>query len=486
MVERLIFEKSKEGAVGVDIPDADVPETPLHKLIDRKYLRDEPPHLPEVAEVEIVRHFVRLSQANVGVDTHFYPLGSCTMKYNPKLNELLASLEGFLNIHPYQPEETVQGILELMFLTQRYLAEVAGMAEVSLQPAAGAHGELTGILLIKAFHDDRGDDKRRVILIPDSAHGTNPASVAVCGFTPIEVKSDDRGNVDLDDLRAKCDETTAGLMLTIPSTLGLFDENLPELVDVLHSSGALLYMDGANMNAVLGRTRPGDAGVDVMHFNLHKTFSTPHGMGGPGSGPIAVNEKLVPYLPTPIVAKDGDRYFLDYDREKSIGQIKLFYGNIGVVIKTFCYILSIGAEGLRRVADISVLNANYLQARLKEHFYLKYDRYCMHEFVLSGVWQKKEFGIRTLDMAKRLLDLGFHPPTIYFPLVIEEAIMVEPTETETKETLDAFADAMVQIAKEAKEAPELLKNAPERMPVKRLDEVLAARRPVLRYTPESE
>jgi len=484
MPEPLLFEKSIPGARGVRLPPLDVPFRPHEELLPKHLLRHEDPRLPELPEPEITRHFTRLSQENVGVDTHFYPLGSCTMKYNPKLNESVAVLSGFLEAHPYLPEEFAQGALAVMWRLQECLAEIAGMKAVSLQPAAGAHGELTGIMLIRAYHLDRGDTKRRKILIPDSAHGTNPASVALCDFVPVELKSDERGNVDLDDLDDKCDHETAGMMLTIPSTLGLFDENLPQIVEILHGRGALLYMDGANMNAIMGHVRPGDVGVDVMHFNLHKTFSTPHGMGGPGSGPVAVAEHLEPYLPVPTVAYDGNRYYLDYTRPKSIGRVRTFYGNFGVFVKALCYIMALGGKGIRQVADISVLNANYLQARLKEHYHLKYDRTCMHEFVISGIRQKREHGVRTLDIAKRLLDLGFHPPTIYFPLIVEEALMVEPTETESKRTLDAFADALIQIAKEAKEDPDLVKSAPQKTPVKRLDEVRAVRQPILRWQPE--
>jgi len=481
MPQPLIFEKSICGTRGVTLPPLDVPSRPIDEVIPQHLLRKKPLMLPELPEPEITRHFTLLSQENVGVDTHFYPLGSCTMKYNPKVNETIAGLEGFVEAHPYLPEEAAQGALALMWQLQECLAEIAGMKAVSLQPAAGAHGELTGIMLIRAYHIDHGDEKRRKILIPDSAHGTNPASCALCGFVPVQLKSDERGNVDIGDLRDKCDDETAGMMLTIPSTLGLFDERLPEIVEVLHRRGALLYMDGANMNAILSRVRPGDVGVDVMHFNLHKTFSTPHGMGGPGSGPVAVCEKLEPYLPVPTVAKDGQRYFLDYARPKSIGRVRSFYGNFGVFVKALCYIMALGAEGLKRVADISVLNANYLQERLKKTYHLKYDRRCMHEFVISGVRQKREYGVRTLDIAKRLLDLGFHPPTIYFPLIVEEALMVEPTETESKRTLDAFAEALERIAREAVETPDVVKSAPQKTPVKRLDEVRAVRSPILRY-----
>lgn len=483
MPEPVVFEKSIPGTYGVELPSLDVPREPLNQLLPEHLLRRDPPHLPELPEPEIVRHFTRLSQENVGVDTHFYPLGSCTMKYNPKVNEAVATLLGFLEAHPYLPEEFAQGALALIWRLQSCLAEISGMKAVSLQPAAGAHGELTGIMLIRAYHLHYGNPERRKILIPDSAHGTNPASVSLCGFVPVELKSDEHGNVDIDDLDEKCDSETAGIMLTIPSTLGLFDENLPEIVEILHGRGALIYMDGANMNAILGRLRPGDVGIDVMHFNLHKTFSTPHGMGGPGSGPVAVAEHLEPFLPVPTVDYDGNRYYLNYTRPKSIGRVRTFYGNFNVFVKALCYIMALGAEGLKRVADISVLNANYLQERLKKTYHLKYDRRCMHEFVISGVRQKKEYGVRTLDIAKRLLDLGFHPPTIYFPLIVDEALMIEPTETETKRMLDEFAEALERIAREAAETPEIVKSAPQTTPVKRLDEVRAVKQPILRWKP---
>jgi glycine dehydrogenase subunit 2 len=483
MEDKLIFEKSREGRTGCALPELDVPAKEIGKMLPESALRATQPMLPEVGEVEIVRHFVNLSHKNIGVDTNFYPLGSCTMKYNPKINETLAALPGLLNLHPYQPERLSQGILELMYLLGEYLKEISGLPAISLQPAAGAHGELAGVLMMRAYHLDRGEHRTKM-LIPDSAHGTNPASTAICGFAPVEVKSDAHGNVDLGDLQARCDEETVGLMLTIPSTLGLFDGGLGEIARILHGKGALLYMDGANLNAIMGIVDCATAGVDVMHFNLHKTFSTPHGMGGPGGGPVAVAARLADFLPVPLVAKTDKGYGLDYDVPKTIGRVKAFYGNVGVCVKAFCYLLSLGPEGVRRVSEIAVLNANYLMEKLKKHYYLKYDRRCMHEFVISGKWQLKEHGVRTFDISKRLLDLGFHPPTNYFPLIVDEALMVEPTENESRETLDAFADALIQIAREASEDPELIKSAPQNMPVKRLDDVRATKVPILRYKPE--
>jgi glycine dehydrogenase subunit 2 len=483
MEDKLIFEKSRKGRIGCALPELDVPAKKMDEMLPASALRTSEPMLPEVGEVEIVRHFVNLSHKNIGVDTNFYPLGSCTMKYNPKVNETLAALPGMVKLHPYQPESLSQGVLEMMYHLGEYLKAISGMPAVSLQPAAGAHGELAGVLMMRAYHLDKGENRTKM-LIPDSAHGTNPASTAICGFKPVEVRSDERGNVDLDDLRGKCDEETVGLMLTIPSTLGLFDEGLPEIAGILHEKGALLYMDGANLNAIMGIVDCGRAGVDVMHFNLHKTFSTPHGMGGPGSGPVAVAAHVADFLPVPIVSKTSEGFRLEYEVPKTIGRVKTFYGNVNVMLKAFCYILSLGPEGTRRVSEIAVLNANYLMEKLKKHYYLKYDRRCMHEFVISGRWQLKEHGVRTLDISKRLLDLGFHPPTNYFPLIVDEALMVEPTENEDRETLDAFAAALVQIANEAKENPELVKSAPQNMPVKRLDDVKATKEPVLRYRPQ--
>jgi len=416
------------------------------------------------------------------VDSGFYPLGSCTMKYNPKVNENIASLAGFLNIHPLQPEETVQGALELLYKTDKMLSEVTGMERFSLQPAAGAHGEITGLMIIKAYHASRGDEKRGKILVPDSAHGTNPASAKMAGFDVVEVKSDSSGLVDIDSLKGLLSNETAGLMLTNPNTLGLFEKNIVRIADMVHKAGGLLYYDGANANAILGIVRPGDMGFDVVHLNLHKTFSTPHGGGGPGSGPVGVKGSLVPFLPVPVIEYEGGMYFADYDRQFSIGRIKAFYGNFTVLVKTFAYIISLGAQGLREVSEAAVLNANYLLRKLKNFYYLPYEGNCMHEFVISAQKQK-ERGVSALDIAKRLLDFGFHPPTIYFPLIVKEAMMIEPTETESRETLDEFIDAMRKIANEAEQKPEKVKNAPYTTPVLRLDEVKAARNLVLRWKP---
>ncbi len=475
MSEPLIFELSSPGRKAFTLPPLDVPPSDL----PAEYLRDELP-LPEVSEVDVVRHYLRLSQLNYAVDKGFYPLGSCTMKYNPKVNEEAASLPGFTRIHPYQDESTVQGALKLMYELQEYLKEIGGFAGVSLQPAAGAHGEFSGVMMMRAYHWARGDTKRHKVLIPDSAHGTNPASSAMSGCTVVEIKSDERGNIDLEELKRHCDETLIGLMLTNPNTLGLFEEQILEVARVVHEAGGLLYGDGANLNAMVGITKPGDLGFDVLHFNLHKTFSTPHGGGGPGSGPVGASEKLVDFLPGPIVAKEGERYRLVWP-PKSIGRVKAFYGNFLVFIKAYVYIRMMGAEGLKEVAETAVLNANYLRVRLKEVYPLPYDRLCKHEFVLSGRLPDAP-GVRTIDIAKRLIDYGFHPPTIYFPLIVPEALMIEPTETESKETLDAFVDALLRIAQEARENPELLHQAPHTAPVRRLDEVRAARQPKLRWT----
>lgn len=482
MNRKLIFEISKPGRNGASLPEADVPVSNLQNLIPSEYLREEAPNLPEVSEVDVVRHFTGLSTLNHGVDTGFYPLGSCTMKYNPKINEDMARLPGFTSIHPYQPEELSQGALEIMYKTGAYLAEIAGMAEVTLQPVAGAHGEFTGMQIIKAYHQSRGENRTKVI-VPDSAHGTNPATANVCGFTIVQVKSDDRGGVDIDALRAAMNEDVAALMLTNPNTLGLFDENIVEVADIVHEKGGLLYYDGANANAIMGIARPGDMGFDVVHFNLHKTFSTPHGGGGPGSGPVGVKNHLIPFLPKPVVEEKDGTFYLDYDRPQSIGKVHSFYGNFGTVVKAYTYMRALGGEGLKTASEDAVLNANYLMARLKEKFYLAYDRLCKHEFVLSSKYQKAA-GVHTLDIAKRLLDYGYHPPTIYFPLIVEEAIMLEPTETESKETLDEFVAAMLKIAQEVEEDPELVKSAPHNTVVGRLDETMAARHPVLRYKAE--
>ena len=483
MSESLIFELSRPGRVGVTLPEIDVPELPITDLLPGIPLRTSL-GLPEVAQIDLVRHFVRLSQKNFSIDTNFYPLGSCTMKYNPKVHEDVVKLPGFADLHPYQDDSDCQGALQLMFELQQYLAEISGLDSITLQPAAGAHGELTGVLIIRAYHLSREDHGRRRILVPDSAHGTNPATAAICGFQVTSVKSGVTGGVDLDDLRSKLGDDVAGLMITIPSTLGLFDENIVEVTDLVHKSGGLVYCDGANLNAVVGQVRFGDLGGDVMHFNLHKTFTTPHGGGGPGAGPVAVRADLARFLPAPVVTKRdspaGVEYFLDKDRPDSIGRVRSFNGNFAMLVRAYTYIRMLGPDGIADVSSNAVLNANYLLSRLKAAYDLPFDRVCMHEFVLSARSQKAN-GVRALDIAKRMMDYGYHPPTIYFPLVVDEAMMFEPTETESKETLDAFVDVMLKIAVEARENPQLLKDAPHSTPVRRLDEVTAARRPNLRY-----
>jgi glycine dehydrogenase subunit 2 len=475
---KLIFERSQRGRRGGEPPRYDgLPEP----HVPDELRRAEPPRLPELAEPEILRHFTELSTRNFGIDTGFYPLGSCTMKYNPRVNERIVGLPGFAHLHPLQEEDAAQGALELMWRLQEILKEVTGLHACSLQPAAGSQGELTGLLLMRAYFRDRGEDEqRRKVVIPDTAHGTNPASVAMAGYELTPVKTDPRGNIDVDDLATKVDEHTAGLMLTNPSTLGLFDENIERIRDIFHGAGALMYYDGANLNAVCGISRPGDMGFDVVHINLHKTFSQPHGGGGPGGGPIVVREQLAPFLPVPDVVRDGDAFRLDYDRPKSIGKVRGFTGPFGVFVRSYAYIRSYGPR-LREMSEVAVLNANYLLARLKDAYDLPFDRLCMHEFVLSARSLKRENGVTALDVAKRLMDYGFHPPTVYFPLIVSEALMIEPTETEAKETLDAFVDAMLAIAREAKDDPEVVKNAPTSRPVRRLDEVKAARQPVVRY-----
>jgi glycine dehydrogenase subunit 2 len=478
---KIIFELSKEGRKAYSLPSCDVPEISIENLIPEELLSKKEPELPEVSEVDVVRHFTLLSNKNYGVDSGFYPLGSCTMKYNPKINEDMAALPKFLNLHPYQPEDTVQGALKLMYELGEKLSEITGLEAVSLQPAAGAHGELSGLMVIKAYHEKRGDFKRKKIIVPDSAHGTNPASASVAGFDVIEVQSDSSGAVDIEKLKAVLNDEVAGLMLTNPSTLGLFEKNIVEIAKLVHEAGGLLYYDGANMNAIMGKSRPGDMGFDVCHLNLHKTFSTPHGGGGPGSGPIGVRKDLVEFLPKPVISKKDEKYYLDYDIPYSIGKVKSFYGNFGVMIKAFSYLLTMGAEGLKEASEIAVLNANYLRAKLKNYYKLPIDSICKHEFVLAGLKDDTN-NVSTLDVAKRLLDYGYHPPTIYFPLIVHEAIMIEPTETEKLETLDEFIDVMIKIAEEAKENPELVKSAPNCTEIKRLDEVKAARSPILKWS----
>ncbi|AKP47773.1 Glycine dehydrogenase [Bacillus smithii] len=476
----LIFEISKSGRIGYSLPELDVPKVDVADILPTQYIRQEEPDLPEVSELEIMRHYTALSKRNHGVDSGFYPLGSCTMKYNPKINEDVARLEGFRHIHPLQDEETVQGSLELMYDLQEHLKEITGMDEVTLQPAAGAHGEWTGLMMIRAYHEARGDDKRTKVIIPDSAHGTNPASATIAGFDTITVKSNEQGLVDLEDLRRVAGEDTAALMLTNPNTLGLFEENILEIAEIIHQVGGKLYYDGANLNAVLSKARPGDMGFDVVHLNLHKTFTGPHGGGGPGSGPVGVKKELIPYLPKPVLTKKDGIFVWDEDRPHSIGRVKPYYGNFGILVRAYTYIRSMGPDGLKAVSENAVINANYMMRKLAPYYELPYDRHCKHEFVLSGKRQKK-LGVRTLDIAKRLLDFGFHPPTIYFPLNVEECLMIEPTETESKETLDSFIEAMIQIAKEAEEQPEIVQEAPHTTVIRRLDETAAARKPILRF-----
>lgn len=479
MTEATIYEKSSPGRRGVRFPEPDVPETEIPKEFRRERLP-----LPEINEMEVVRHFTRISQLNHSIDTGFYPLGSCTMKYNPKINEETARLPGFSNVHPLQPEETVQGSLMLMYHLQKWLGEIGGFPGVTLQPAAGAQGEHCGALIIQKYHKMNGDTQRDKILIPDSAHGTNPATSSMSGYKVVEIPSDERGNVDLSALKAECDDTLAGFMLTNPNTLGLFEEHVEEVIKAVHDAGGLVYGDGANMNALLGIARPGDLGFDILHYNLHKTFTTPHGGGGPGSGPVGVAEHLIDYLPDPIVdiveEGQGDEAPLYgfVTPKHSIGRLKSFHGQFAMHVRAFTYILMHGDEGLREVSQMAVLNANYLMHLVQDTYRVRYPRQCMHEFVVEGRWADAP-DIHALDIAKRLMDFGFHPPTNYFPLIVKEALMIEPTETETKETLDAFADALIQIADEAHNDPDLLHQAPHTTPIGRMDEVRAAKQLIL-------
>ncbi len=485
-----IYEKSRAGRRAFTPPPVGVPERPLDELLPARLRRSEPARLPEVTEPEIVRHYVRLSKRNFDLDSGFYPLGSCTMKHNPRLHERVAALPGNARLHPLQSPRRAQGALKLMWELQQALGEIAGLPHVSLHPSAGSHGELAGVLITRAYHEQRGESRTKV-LTPDTAHGTNPATVAMAGYEVVKVGTNEDGGVDVEDLRAKADEQTACLMLTNPNTLGLFDPNIEEIARIVHDAGGTVYYDGANLNAVMGISRPGDMGFDIVHFNLHKSFTQPHGGGGPGAGPIAVSERMEPFLPKPQVVRresqngDGPSFDLDFDRPHSIGRLRGFQGNYGVFVRSYAYILSLGGDGLLDASQTAVLNANYLLARLREqgvaeYLPAAYDRLCMHEFVLTGGPMRKQLGVRTLDLAKRLLDHGFHPPTVYFPLLVDEALLVEPTETESRETLDAFADAIADILREAREDPELARNAPYSTPVRRLDEAAAARRPVLR------
>ncbi|MBI2164970.1 MAG: aminomethyl-transferring glycine dehydrogenase subunit GcvPB [Chloroflexi bacterium] len=475
----LLMDQSRPGRVGASLPELDVPPQELPP--DDLLRRDLP--LPEVSEPEVVRYFTRLSQMNFSVDTNFYPLGSCTMKYNPKWHDDVAAMPGMADIHPLQPEETVQGSLELMYRLQRYICEIAGLAESSLSTLAGAQGELAGVLMMRAYHLDRGDRQRKVILIPDSAHGTNPASAAMGGFSVVSIPSTAQGDMDLEALSSAASPEVAGLMITLPSTLGLFDRHIREICQIVHRCGGLVYGDGANMNALLGKVTLGALGFDIVHLNLHKTFSTPHGGGGPGAGPVCVAQHLAQFLPAPVVEEfrsTDERCYRFATPEQSIGLAGAFHGNFGVLLRAYCYIRSMGKAGLRQASEDAVLNANYLLSRLRDVYHLPYDRRCMHEVVFSARNQKAG-GVRALDIAKRLLDFGIHPPTMYFPLTVEEALMIEPTETESKETLDYFIDVMRQVAKEAQEKPEVLKLAPHHTPVSRLDEAKAARQPDLRW-----
>src|SRR6266540_1782220 len=488
-----IFERSVPERRAATLPPLDVPERPLDELIPTNVRRERPPELPEVSEPEIVRHYNRLSRRNFDLDTGPYPLGSCTMKHNPRLNERVAALPGHARLHPAQDPKRAQGALELMWWLERELAEICGLPHVSLQPSAGSHGELAGLLLTRAYHEDRGEQRTKV-LTPDTAHGTNPATVTMAGYEVVKVGTAEDGGVDLDDLRSKAGDDVACLMLTNPNTLGLFDRNIEEIAHIVHDAGATLYYDGANLNAVMGIARPGDMGFDIVHFNLHKTFTQPHGGGGPGAGPIAVSDRIEPFLPRPqVMRRAGENgaepsYDLDFDRPKSIGRLRGFQGNFGVFVRAYAYIRSLGGDGLTEASETAVLNANYLLAKIAggrggRYLPVAFDRPCMHEFDLSGAPAKRELGIKTLDVAKRLLDFGFHPPTIYFPLLVEEALMVEPTETETREALDALADAFDEILGEAESDPEIARNAPYTTPVRRLDEASASRKPVVRQAP---
>lgn len=478
---KLIFEKSRPFSNKFNLPPAEVGDIDVNLTIGSEHLRQGQLPLPDVSEVEAVRHYTELSKRAYGVDDGLYPLGSCTMKYNPKIDEWAARLPGLAGIHPYQPVETVQGALQLMYEASQWLAEITGMDEFTLQPAAGAHGEMAGVMMIKAYHQLRGDEGRTHMMVPDSAHGTNPATAHVVGYEVVEVKSDQRGLVDLEDLKSKLGPHIAGLMLTNPNTLGLFEEDIMEISRLVHQAGGLLYYDGANLNAIMGIARPGDMGFDVVHVNLHKTFGTPHGGGGPGSGPVGVKSHLAQFLPVPVVQKQGEKYLLNDQIPNSIGKVKSFYGNFGVVVKAYAYMRSLGGDGLKEASQHAVLNANYVKKHLSKSYHIPFDRLCKHEFIATARHQAEQNQVTTLDIAKRLLDYGYHPPTIYFPLIVREAMMIEPTETEGRDRLDDFIAALESIAREAKENPNLVKGAPHHTVVGRLDEVKAARTPVVRW-----
>ena len=474
-MSKTIFEHSSAGRKGATLPRREI-DIPLQSIIPADQLREKQARLPEVSELDVMRHYIALSHKNHFIEKGLYPLGSCTMKYNPKVHEALVRDSGFNNLHPYQPEATIQGSLEILYELQEQLAEISGMSKVTLQPVAGAQGEFTGIKIIAAYHKAKGNHHKTKIIIPDSAHGTNPATCSLVGYEVVELKSNAQGRCDLEHLKSIVDDNTAGFMLTNPNTLGLFETQLEQIAEIIHGVDGLIYMDGANLNALLGIVQPGKIGFDVMHFNLHKTFATPHGGGGPGAGPVGVVEKLVPFLPVPMVAKAGDEYYFDYGHaETSIGKVHTFYGNFAVLLRAYIYIKMLGAKGIRQVAENALINANYLMALVKDHYHIQHLEYCMHEFVADSSWQKKEFGVNTLDIAKRLLDKGFHAPTIYFPLIVPEAMMIEPTETESKQSLDSFAAAMLEIAQEIRENPEMLHEAPLTTPVRRVDDVRAVK-----------
>lgn len=485
MAGKLIFERSEKGRRAVDLPKLDVPEQRLGDLLAGVSIRTKKPRLPEVDALELIRHFVGISILNHHIEKGFYPLGSCTMKANPPVNELVAGLDDFTSLHPLAPESLTQGALKLIASLEEMLIEICGMDAISLQPAAGAHGELTGLLVVRAYHDAQGNPRKRVI-IPDAAHGTNPASAAFVGYDTVEIKSNANGCVDVDSLAETLDEDVAVFMLTNPNTLGLFERDIITIQKMVHDVGALLYMDGANMNALLGISRPGDMGFDLVHLNLHKTFSTPHGGGGPGSGPLAVKTHLEPFLPVPRIIHDGDMYRWDWDRPQSVGKVMTWWGQFGVLVRAYAYLRSNGAQGLKNISESAILNANYLRELLEMTFDFPYPKPCMHEFVLSGDRQKKKNGVRTLDMAKRLLDKGVHAPTVYFPLIVSEGMMVEPPETESRQRVEDFARSLIEVAEEAEHDPDTVRNAPCTTPVRRLDETRAARQPDLAYRFDSK
>lgn len=475
----LLFEISSNGRKGYSLPDLDVPKIPTDKIVPQNFLRSEKPELPELSESDVIRHYIHLSVLNHHVDKGFYPLGSCTMKYNPKINDKLSALPGFSEIHPLQNEDDVSGAMLLIGELGEYLKEISGLDGITMQPAAGSQGEMAGIKIMRAYFENKGEQRTKLIL-PDSSHGTNPANAAMSGYDLIQVKSNDRGLVDIDSLKECLDENVAGFMLTNPNTLGLFESEIKKITNLVHEAGALLYMDGANLNALLGIVRPGDIGFDIVHFNLHKTFSSPHGGGGPGSGPVGVKQNLIDYLPIPVVSKNKNKYFFDYDKKKSIGKLHEFYGHFNVMIRAYIYIRMLGSKGLKKVSENAIINANYLMRKLEKYYLLPHKQPAMHEFVLSGDWQKEK-GVKTLDIAKRLLDFGIHAPTVYFPLIVHEALMIEPTETESKENLDEFIKVMIEIAREADENPEQVTKSPTNTPVSRLNEGLAARNLDVKY-----